>query len=129
MAFPLCSQALTSDQASPVSLLNMPPISQSSVIITTAPHKPLVTPIGNNYEAKVPESDFDKDQVLSEVLANLESVMTDQEMEKNRIEEIQKKLVTMKSDWLDGKLDDTIQHCILDISKGKGLISYIQITN
>ncbi|EFN88851.1 steroid receptor RNA activator 1 [Harpegnathos saltator] len=115
VAFPLSSQTSTSEKTSPSLPSNMPPILLSS--LKTALHKPLVTPNSKDIMTKPLESDFDKNQALTEVMANLESVMNEQKMEKNKLEEIQKRLDIMKSDWLEDKLNDTIQKSVLDVSK------------
>lgn len=121
IAFPLSSQASASEKTNPLLPPNMPPVSLSSSK-TTAPHKPLVTPIVKDTTTKPLESDFDKDQALTEIMANLESAMTEQRIEKNKLEEIQKRLDTMRSDWLENKLNDTIQKNVLDMSKGIKII-------
>ncbi|XP_070158800.1 steroid receptor RNA activator 1 [Polyergus mexicanus] len=118
VAFPLSSQISAAgkiDSSPPSS--NTPPILQSSMapIITTAPHKPLVTLIAKEFTTK--ESDFDKDQALTEVLANLKLVMTKQKIETNKTEEIQRRLDIMKADWRENKLNDTIHRSVLNISK------------
>lgn len=122
VAFPLSSQTSASGTTSPSLPSNMPPISQSFQKTTTAPHKPLVTPIGKDTVTKSSESDFDKSQALTKVMANLESVMMEQKIEKNKLEEIQKRLSIMRSDWLEDKLNDTVQRNILDMSEGKNQI-------
>lgn len=122
VAFPLSSQT-SSGKASPSSSSNMPPIVQSSTI-TTAPHKPLVTPIDKDF-ITTSTLNFDKDQALTEVLTNLECVMKEHKMESGKIEEIQRRLDIMKSDWQENRLKDVIQSNILDISKGEKIFSYI----
>ncbi|KMQ94880.1 steroid receptor rna activator 1-like protein [Lasius niger] len=119
VAFPLSSQISAIGKVSSPSPSNTPPTLQSSIVptITTAPHKPLVTPIDKDLTTKTLESDFDKDQALTEVLANLKSVMTEHKMEMNKTEEIQRRLDTMKADWCENKLNDAIQRSVLDISK------------
>lgn len=124
VAFPLSSQTSSPGKtAVPSSSSNMPPVLQSTAMptITTAPHKPLLTPtIGNkNSVTKTLESNdkFDKDRALAEIMASLESVMTEHEMEETKIKEIRKRLDTMKSNWIENKLNDTVQRNILDISK------------
>jgi len=121
VAFPLSSQQSSSPgKSNPVHSSKTPPVLQSFSVptITSAPHKPLVAPINKDLPTTVFSSDFDRDQALTEALINLETVMREQSMEKSRIEEIQKKLDVMKSDWLENKLNDAIQKSILDISKG-----------
>lgn len=126
VAFPLFSQ--TSPKKADVSShsSNMPPILQSTAMptITTAPHKPLLVPTDKDQVANILESDdsFDKDHALTEILASLESVMTEQKMEENRVKEIQKRLDIMKSNWIENKMNDTVQKSILDISKGNPLL-------
>jgi len=120
MAFPLSSETSSPGKAAflpPTS--NMPPVLQSSGIptITTAPHKPLLAPIDKDSVTETSESDFDKDKALTEILANLESVMTEQEMEEDKVKEIQRRLDAMKSNWLENKLNDSVQRNMLDISK------------
>ncbi|CAL1689451.1 unnamed protein product [Lasius platythorax] len=119
VAFPLSSQISAIGKVNSPSPSNTPPTLQSSIVptITTAPHKPLVTPIDKDLTTKTLESDFDKDQALTEVLANLKSVMTEHKMEMNKTEEIQRRLDTMKADWCENKLNDAIQRSVLDISK------------
>lgn len=119
VAFPLSSQTSTAEIVSS-SLSNTPPILQSSMAptITTAPHKPLVAPMDKEFTIKTLDSDFDKDQALTEVLANLKSVMTEQKMEMNMIEEIEKRLDIMETDWRENKLNNMIHRSVLDISKG-----------
>lgn len=120
VAFPLSSQTSAAEKISSSPPSNTPPISQSSMapMITTAPHKPLVAPINKEFTTKTLDSDFDKDQALTEVLINLKSVMTEQKMEVNMIEEIEKRLDIMKTDWHENKLNDMIHRSVLDISKG-----------
>ncbi|XP_012219633.1 steroid receptor RNA activator 1-like [Linepithema humile] len=115
VAFPLSSQT-SSEKANPSSSSNMPPIIQSSTI-TTAPHKPLVTPIDKDFIATTSMLNFDKDQALTEVLTNLECVMKEHKIESSKVEEIQRRLDIMKSDWQENRLKDVIQSNILDISK------------
>lgn len=118
VAFPLFSQTSSPEKANvPSQSSNTPPILQSTTVptITTAPHKPLLAPTD---VAKIPEADnFNKDQALAEVLASLESVMTEQKMEKNKVKEIRKRLDIMKSNWIENKMNDIVQRNILDISK------------
>ncbi|KYM92549.1 Steroid receptor RNA activator 1 [Atta colombica] len=121
VAFPLSSQTPSPEKATVSSAsLNMPPTLQSIAVptITTAPHKPLLAPTDKDY-AKIIKSDdnFDKDQALTEILTNLESVMTEQKMEENKVKEIRKRLDIMKYNWLENKLNDTVQRNILNISK------------
>jgi len=102
----------------------MPPILQSSAVptITTAPHKPLLAPTDKDY-VKTSESDsFDKDQALTEILTSLESMMTEQKMEESKVKEIRRRLDTMKSNWLENKLNNTVQRNIFDITKGNDKI-------
>ncbi|XP_071563746.1 steroid receptor RNA activator 1 [Temnothorax nylanderi] len=122
VAFPLSSETSSPEKADvPPSSSNMPPILQSIGMptITTAPHKPLLAPTDKDCATKAPEKDdnFDKDQALTEILASLESVMTEQKMEESKVKEMRKRLDTMKSNWIENKLNDTIQRNILDISK------------
>jgi hypothetical protein len=107
-------------KSNPLHSSKTPPVLQSSSAptITSAPHKPLVVHTDKDLPTTVFRSDFDRDQALTEALSNLGTVMRERSMEKSRIEEIQKKLDVMKSDWLENKLNDTIQKSILDISKG-----------
>jgi len=120
VAFPLISQSSSPGKSNLLHSSKTPPVLQSSSAptITSAPHKPLVTLMDKDLPTTVFRSDFDRDQALTEILSNLGTVMTERSMEKSRIEEIQKKLDVMKSDWLENKLNDTIQKSILDISKG-----------
>lgn len=119
VAFPLSSQSSAAGNVSSSPPSNAPPIIQSSMAptITTAPHKPLVAPIDKEFTTETLASDFDKDQALTEILANLKSVMTEQKMETNKTEEIQRRLDTMKADWHENKLNDMIQRSVLDVSK------------
>ena len=79
----------------------MPHIIQSS-IITTASHKPII-PIDKDF-VTTSMLNFDKDQALTEVLSNLECVMKEHKMESSKVEEIQRRLDIMKSDWQENKL-------------------------
>ncbi|XP_012528652.2 steroid receptor RNA activator 1 [Monomorium pharaonis] len=121
VAFPLSSsQASSPEIASPLPLSNMPPpIPQSTAAptISTAPHKPLLAPTSKDC-VKILESEdnFDKDQALMEILASLESVITEK-MEENKAKEIRRRLDTMKSNWLENKLNDTVQRNLLNLSK------------
>lgn len=120
VAFPLSSQNSSAGKISSPSSSNIPPILQSSTapVITTAPHKPLVVPNSDkDLTSRTVEADFDKDQALIEVLANLESVIAKQKMDTNKTEEIQRRLDNMKADWRDNKLNNMIQRNVLDISK------------
>jgi len=114
VAFPLSSQT-SAEKANVSSSSNMPPIVQSSTI-TTAPHKPLATPIDKDF---ITTLNFDKNQALTEVLTNLECVMKKYKIESSKVEEIQKRLDIMKSDWQENRLKDVIQSNILDISRGE----------
>lgn len=116
VAFPQSSQTSALERTSSLLPSDMPPVSPSSLKLTTASHKPLVTPIAKDTEPL--ESDFDKDQALKEVIDNLESVMMEQNIEKNKLQELQKRLNIMKSDWLQDKLNNTVQRNVLDMSKG-----------
>ncbi|EGI65687.1 PREDICTED: steroid receptor RNA activator 1-like isoform X2 [Acromyrmex echinatior] len=121
VAFPLSSQTPSPEKATvlPASL-NMPPTLQSTAVptITTAPHKPLLAPTDKDYAKTIKSDDnFDKDQALTEILTSLESVMMEQKIEENKVKEIQKRLDIMKSNWLENKLNDTVQRNILNISK------------
>lgn len=120
VAFPLSSQTSTAEIVGSSPLSNTPPILQSSMAptITTAPHKPLVALMDKEFTTKTLDSDFDKDQALTEVLVNLKSVMTEQKMEMNMIEEIEKRLDIMETDWRENKLNNMIHRNVLDISKG-----------
>ncbi|XP_011167290.2 steroid receptor RNA activator 1 isoform X1 [Solenopsis invicta] len=119
VAFPLSSQTSSPGKvASLPPLSNMPPVLQSTTAptITTAPHKPLLAPTDKGC-ANTVDDNFDKDQALMEILANLESVMMEQKMEENKMKEIQRRLEIMKSNWLENKLNDSVQRNMLDISK------------
>lgn len=138
VAFPLSSQTSSPGKtAVPSSSSNMPPVLQSTAMptITTAPHKPLLVPTIGDKVGKTPESDdkFDKDRALAEIMASLESVMTKHKMEETKIKEIRKRLDTMKSNWIENKLNDTVQRNLLDISKGNdkilGHVNYITTVN
>lgn len=131
VAFPLFSEASSPEKDNVSSQSSsMPPIVQSTAVptITTAPHKPLLAPTDKNHVARILESDnFDKDQALTEILASLESVMTEHKMEENKVKEIRKRLDTMKSNWIENKMNDTVQRNILDISKGNDNIFAVNI--
>ncbi|KYM97897.1 PREDICTED: steroid receptor RNA activator 1-like [Cyphomyrmex costatus] len=120
VAFPLSSHTSSSEKAAvlPASL-NMPPMLQSTIAptITTAPHKPLLAPTDKDCAKTESDDNFDKDQALTEILTSLESVMTEQKMEENKVKEIRKRLDIMKSNWLENKLNDKVQRNILNISK------------
>lgn len=121
VAFPLSSQSSPQEKTGSPLPPRTPPVLQPSAApaITSAPHKPLVAPVDKSLPAAARfKSDFDGDQALREVLINLETVMTERRLEKSKVEEIQRRLDVMKSDWLESKLSDTIQRSILDISKG-----------
>ncbi|EFN73126.1 Steroid receptor RNA activator 1 [Camponotus floridanus] len=119
VAFPLSSQTSTAEKVSSSLPSNTPPILQSSMVptITTAPYKPLVASMDKKFTTMTLDSDFDKDQALTEVLTNLKSVMTGQKMEMNMIEEIEKRLDIMETDWRENKLNNMIHRSVLDISK------------
>lgn len=120
VAFPLSSQTSSPEKvAAPPPSTNLPPVLQSAAVptITTAPHKPLLAPIDKDHAKTESDDNFDKDQALTEILASFESVMTEQKMEEGKVKEIRKRLDTMKSNWLENKLSDTVQRNILDISK------------
>lgn len=67
---------------------------------------------------KTLEPEFDKSQALMEVLTNLETVIAEWRVEGSKIEEIQRRLDVLRSDWLENKLNDAVQRSVLDISKG-----------
>lgn len=120
VAFPLSSQTVASEKSSqsPSSHMMLPTLETSATpTITTAPHKPLMAPDDKVSTTKVSESDFDKNQALTEVLVNLESMMTERKLDKNKVEEIQRRLDIMKSDWIENKLNSLVQKSILDLSK------------
>lgn len=123
VAFPLFPKDPTTKTVNRPPPSNMPPV--SSLQITTAPHKPLVTPTDSNIAVRPVEANFDKDVALTEVTANLESVIKDESIEKNKVQEIRKRLNVMKSDWLEDKFDNTVRKRILDISKGSSIILYV----
>lgn len=132
VAFPLSSQ--TSSPGKAIVLpdsSNMPPILQSTaaLTITTAPHKPLLTPTDKDCLTKTLKSDdnFNKDQALTEILASLESMMNKQKMEENKVKEIRKRLDIMKSNWIENKMNDAIQRNVFDISKGNDKIFVVNI--
>lgn len=119
VAFPLSSENVEKASQSPSSNMMLPTLETSATpTITTAPHKPLMAPDDKVSKAQVSESDFNKDQALTEVLVNLGSLMTERKVEKNKVEEIQKRLDIMKSDWIENKLDSVVQKSILDLTKG-----------
>lgn len=126
VAFPWSPQSSATGTAEPPATSNMPPVSPSSLTITTAPHKPLVTPNSKDFTVKSLEA-FDKNQALVEVMDNLESAITKQSMDKSKVEEVQKRLNIMKSDWLEDKLNDNIRRSILDMSKGSDAVPAIRI--
>ncbi|KAL0102285.1 hypothetical protein PUN28_018665 [Cardiocondyla obscurior] len=122
VAFPLFLQTSSPEKAAALPpSSNIPPILQPTSVptITTAPHKPFLAPTNKNNVTKTSESNeiFDKEKALTEVLANLESLMTEQKIEENKVKEIQKRLNIMKTNWIENKLNDTVQRNILDISK------------
>ncbi|EZA50420.1 hypothetical protein DMN91_009662 [Ooceraea biroi] len=96
-----------------------PPVLQASAAatITSAPHKPLVTPVDKNLPTTMFQSDFNKDEALIEAFTNLGTVITERKMETNTAEEILRRLDVMKTDWLKDRLNESIQRSLLDLSK------------
>lgn len=118
VAFPLVStQAANKESSSNVSM-TLPPLLPSSINLTTASHPPLIPPSNKDVELKTDELKIDKEQVLNDVLANFEALINEHVLEKNKAEEIRKRLDVLKVVWLEDKLNNLICKKILDLSTG-----------
>lgn len=107
VAFPLAStKANDKEPLSETKSLNMPPLLQSSSNLTAA----------SNKVADAESTDIDKEKTLSNVLENFDTVINKHILEKNRVEEVRKRLDVLKSMWLENKLNNVIYKKILDLS-------------
>lgn len=114
VAFPLApTQAANIDSPSNKPL-NMPPPVESSIKLTTASHAPMFQP--SNMVEKPNEIQIDRNEILNNVLENLETAINEHISEKNRAEEVRKRLDILKTAWLEDKLDNTICKNIYDLS-------------
>ncbi|KAG7208073.1 hypothetical protein KM043_009650 [Ampulex compressa] len=120
VAFPLNFQETVDKQSTSETnsnLINMPPPLQSSVQLTTAPHRPLVSLASQEAETQEREIEIDKNQMLHDALKNLIIVINDNITEKSMADEIKRRLDTMKEVWLDDKLNGTVCQNVLELSK------------
>ncbi|XP_031826706.1 steroid receptor RNA activator 1 isoform X2 [Nomia melanderi] len=117
IAFPLSSTQASNKNSSPSNTSTaMPPPLQSSVNLTTASHPPLIPPSNVDAEIDTRLPEIDKAQMLNDVLKILETVI-DQHVDKNKVEEIKKRLDLLKTAWLEDKLNNVICTNVLDLSK------------
>lgn len=117
VAFPLNSTVNTSNlpSQSPVSIPpNLPPplpsqgkTNNSSVTEASK---------GNEEESSGPF--IHKEDSLNETLANLEVVIEKHVQSETKSQEVKKRIETMKTLWLNDKLDDNIHRKVLDLSEG-----------
>ena len=118
VAFPLNSNSTASGPQSQSSMSfppNLPPpVSCKSVLnpSTTEPNSKIEP------ENSDPKSPINKEEALSEALLNLDEIVEKLLESKTRVQEVQKRIETMKTLWMDDKLDDCIYGKVLDISKG-----------
>ncbi|XP_017888394.1 steroid receptor RNA activator 1-like [Ceratina calcarata] len=114
VAFPLAPTQTTNKDTPSNKPLNMPPPIESSINLTTASHAPMFQP--SNIEEKTSEIQIDKNETLNNVLTNLETAINEHISEKNRAEEVKKRLDILKAAWFEDKLDNVICKSILDLS-------------
>lgn len=115
--FPLTTEQSISNTGnqSQTTGINLPPPTLGSVIgIKTAPHAPLIAP--SDISTQCTTTQFDKQQALTDTIANLEFVIK-KYVTDNKVDEVNKRLDLMKSFWLDDKLNNSVQQKILNISK------------
>ncbi|XP_012150993.1 steroid receptor RNA activator 1 isoform X2 [Megachile rotundata] len=109
VAFPLAStKANDKEPLSETKTLNMPPLVQSSSNLPPASNKVV--------DVDISDIKIDKEKTLSNVLENLDTVINEHILEKNRVEEVRKRLDVLKSMWLEDKLNNVIYKNILDLS-------------
>lgn len=113
------SSVQVTDKESAKKPLNMPPLMQSSITLTTASHPPLLCPSNKNTEENMIDIEIDKQVTLNTVLKNLEAVINEHILEKSRTEELRKRLDLLKTVWLEDKLNNTIYKNVLDLSRGQ----------
>lgn len=120
VAFPLASaQTTTKEMSSQMNLqpANMPPPLVSSVTLMTAPHKPIMPPSDTETDVDKKAVDIDKTQALSDTLKSFMVVIQECVTNKNKADEIKKRLDMMKLAWLEDKLNSTIHAKVLELSK------------
>ncbi|XP_011648075.1 steroid receptor RNA activator 1-like [Pogonomyrmex barbatus] len=118
VSFPLFSEQVSSPEQ--VKTSHLPPSTETLPIpctISTAPHKPLLAPMDKDLLEDTSIPDFNKDDALKEVLTNLITMITLQNMEKTKDKEIRKRLDNMASDWRADNIDDKVQKLILNMSR------------
>ncbi|XP_015609552.1 steroid receptor RNA activator 1 isoform X2 [Cephus cinctus] len=120
VAFPLNSAPPISNydcnQPLPPPPANMPPPPQS-ITLTTAPHQSLLAPSEipstiNNTNAKL-----NKEETLSETLANFEIVINEHKEFEEKAEDFRKRLDTMTALWLENGLNECIHEKVLALSE------------
>ncbi|KZC10746.1 Steroid receptor RNA activator 1, partial [Dufourea novaeangliae] len=117
VAFPLSStQSSNKESSSSNPSMTMPPSLQSSITLTTASHPPLIPPSNVDAVVKTNEVEINKEQALTDVLANFETVI-DEHIDKSKADEVKKRLDILKAAWLENKLNNVIYKNILDLSK------------
>lgn len=120
VAFPLVSTQTTNKEQTPQTNLqsvNMPPPLQSPVTLTTAPHRPSMPPSDKDSVINKKDLEIDKNQALTEAMENLEAVIDEYVTNKNKAEDIRRRLEMMKTAWIEDKLNNAIHLKILELSK------------
>ncbi|KAJ8667413.1 hypothetical protein QAD02_009076 [Eretmocerus hayati] len=116
VAFPLNSN---SSPLSTSPIPNTPPMGATpppvGISLTSAPHKPIVAPTTVKNEESLADLQVDKAQTLKDTLDNLRNVMDG--LEKNRADEIQKRLDRMEAMWNEDKLNSVVHQKLLEISE------------
>ncbi|XP_015108662.1 steroid receptor RNA activator 1 [Diachasma alloeum] len=95
---------------------NLPPPPAQLTSLTSAPHAPLLAPTAVPNTSDIAPSIADKEEALHKTLENIQTVI-DGELDRSRVEEVQKRLEVMRNMWSAGKLNDTIQGILLRISE------------
>ncbi|XP_063981796.1 steroid receptor RNA activator 1-like isoform X2 [Diachasmimorpha longicaudata] len=118
VAFPLSpAPALGSSIAGGQQLpSNLPPPPTQLTNLTSAPHAPLLAPTGTREIVDAVSSIVDGEEALNNTFENIQTVI-DSELERSRVEEVQKRLEVMKGMWKGGKLNDTIHGILLKLSE------------
>ncbi|XP_033213485.1 steroid receptor RNA activator 1-like [Belonocnema kinseyi] len=116
VAFPLNS-ATTASNSQSQSPMSLPPNLPPPASFKSESESPGIVFSRVGPEDSHSDSYIDKEKSLSEALLNLETVIEKHIDSKSKAQEVQKRIETMKSLWLEDKLDSCIHRKVLDISK------------
>lgn len=122
VAFPLnatASQGSNAEQPIAGFPGNLPPLPDQASHLTSAPHAPLLAPMGSMKSEKLSNVGIDKDQALLDTLDNFEAVMSKDHNSNGKTEEVRRRLDVMKTMWKEDKLMDGVCKKILEISEGQ----------